>query len=72
MFEIISLFFLFQYFYKKSYSKKRKVVDDDDQCQATITSLTTRASHAVSNLNAAIRIANKNRPTIVNKHMGPL
>ena len=48
------------------------MVDDDDQCQATITSLTTRASHAVSNLNAAIRIANKNRPTIVNKHMGPL
>ena len=48
------------------------VVDDDDQCQTAVSGLTTGAGDAVSNLNAAIGVANKNGPTIVNKHMGPL
>ena len=69
---MISLFFLFEHFYKKSYNKKRKVIDNDDQYQAIVASLTTGAGDAVSNLNTAIGVANKNRPTIVNEYMRPL
>lgn len=64
LFEMLSLFFLFQHFYNKSYNKsstkKEKVkgvssstesaaVDDaDDQCQAAVASLTTTAMDTVS------------------------
>jgi len=74
VFEMMSLFFLFQHFYKKSYSKKRKSADDDaDQCQAAVAQITTTASDTVSKaLNPAICAANKNGPEIVKKHLGPL
>lgn len=64
LFEMLSLFFLFQHFYNKSYkkssTKKEKAktasssaesaaVDDvDDQCQAAVASLTTAAMETVS------------------------
>jgi len=86
LFEMLSLFFLFQHFYKKSYkssSTKNKVKDvpsatsaaddADDQCQAAVATLTTTASDTVSKAaNAAILAANKNGPQIVKKHLGPL
>jgi len=86
LFEMLSLFFLFQHFYKKSYkvaSTKNKVKDvanatctaDDevDQCQVAVATLTTTASDTVSKAaNAALIAANKNGPQIVKKHFGPL
>lgn len=70
VFEMLSLFFLFQIFYKKSYSSKSKKnksetadTDADDQCQAAVASLTTTASDTVSKAaNAAVNAASKNGP----------
>lgn len=87
LFEMLSLFFLFQHFYKKSYktsSTKNKLKDGantatsaaddaDDQCQVAVATLTTTASDTVSKAaNAAITVTNRNGPQIVKKHLGPL
>jgi len=85
VFEMMSLFFLFQHFYNKSYSAKKNLnknkndtafdcnEDADDQCQVAVATLTSTASDTVSKAaNAAFIAANKNGPQIVQQHFGPL
>ncbi len=45
--EMVSLFVLFSFFYAKSYGKKKAPTRDDDQCQKAVTTAVSAAAEVV-------------------------
>ena len=69
--EMVSLFALFSFFYAKSYGKKSKKsksrIEDDDQCQKAVTNAVAGAAEVVG---SAEKIASQARRTIQNNIRG--